>query len=1044
MAKSILKKKTNSTDFSIQDIGESLSMKNATDLNPVGTLERKLEKVFPPNTKKSFLVYSLVIGLGSMLLVLSLFFGLKIKGLNTNYSIKDFYPKQHSLLETDTIVKKAFQLRESPTLYFILTRRDHLNWLSQKPYLEMKSITDTLRLRSDIKSILGISTVEGAQFNSDGLIVGPLLENKSTPMRQLTAESNPILKPMLLSWDNTSAVIVVESKATEPGNIKILAGQVTDLISKLDPYLLVQVAGLPAVQYRIAEVIQTDLGFFMGLVVLVFCGMFFLLFRQLSIMFFAFGSLVLVNTTVIGIIAHFKIPFSAILSTLPILISISSMSILVHTLHLWSQVDHSKTLNARFTQALLKIADLALPNFLGSITTTLGFIALSSSSIPVIQKYGVVVGVSVVAAWLLTQIYLIVGLVWLSPKKKLLSVNRSSWSLLGMKYGGPILIGTLACTIGMSAFIPKIQFSSKLFDDLSMSDPIRRATNVMDKSFGGIVNYDIVLTSTTESHWKQLASLSLLRSFTNDVQKISGVGSTISHYDFLPANQLRSPAAVAESLFLFSLAAENPLKQFLTDDGRKARVLVRLHDLPSKNIQAIRDQVVRVAKSRFGSSISIQEAGLAVNSHAINHEVARQLVFGFWESLVLIGFFLVVVFRSLRWALIACIPNLIPPILLMGFMGLFETSVKPGIALIFSIVLGLAFNNTVYFLSRLKTLLEKQTSFQKSLKQALLQEGNPCAFETLIMLSGFSIFVFSSFSMNKLFGGFMVLSILFGFVADLLFLPALLSFFPRLGTDDPVRSKTPVGTRKWVAATPIVVIVFILYCFKSHALTADQVLQLSAKSVSSIDDQADVLMEIVEANNDVKTRKFKMKTMNQNGFRAMIRMQAPADIKNTGFLTQVIGNQEQQWIYLPSTKQVRRVISRKSENGILGSEVSSEDLSLGLVQKSKVALFGQNLKYHILSIQFKNNQSKYTHAFSYIDKKTFVPIRTVYFTGPNKVKTVEFGNYILLNRKIWRAQEIKVVNHLNSRRTNLKFMTYKVNVGIKLNAFSQSALKDES
>jgi uncharacterized protein len=1020
--------------------GEPFVMKKTTDLNPVGATERKLKDFF----SRDVLVYLASSVLAFVLITSSVFFSLKIKHLNTNYSLKDFFPEQHALLERDALVKKTFSLKESPTLYFILSRKDGSSWLNEKAFKQMELMTDYLKTRSDIKSVLSFSSLEGAQLSKEGIQVGPVLENKTQAMRIRLVEQNPILKPMLLSKNSNSAVLVIEPVAHDPTKIKDLANYLKKQMGRSMPNVETLIAGIPAIQFRLAEVIHSDLSIFIVIVMIVFCGMFYFLFQQVEILLFAFGALLLVNLCVMGTIAYFRIPFSAILSTLPILVSISSMSILVHTLHLWSQVEKAGTLSQRFHQSLDKIKELFLPNFLGSLTTAIGFAALASSSIPVIKKYGMVVGVSVLAAWLLMQIYLIAGLVWLKPKMKLESAHRSSWSLWGMKHAGAILLGTLAFTFLVSIFIPKIQFSSKLFDDLPETDAIRVATEKFDRDFGGIVNYEIILSSSVANYWKRADAQKALRSFTSEVSRFRGVGSAISHFDFLPAEMLKSQAATAEAFFLYSLSAENPLKQFITEDGRQARVLIRLHDVPTKEIDSVRAAVKSSAFKKFSSFVRIQESGLALNSHTINQEVARHLVFGFWESLLLIGLFLVFLFRSLRWALIACVPNLIPPILLMGVMGYFQTSVKPGVALIFSIVLGLAFNNTVYLLSRLKSLLEKHGSFQKCLKESLLQEGNPCASETLIMLSGFSIFIFSSFTMNKMFGGFMILTIIFGFIADLLFLPALLSYFPEIGATSLVKSKARRPLSKLAPVAPLVLLAIVFMGSRSQGLTVQQILSQSSKSVATFDDQAEVQMDIIEANNEVKVRKFKMKTMSSNGFHALIRMQEPSDIKNTGFLSQIKGGEEQQWIYLPSTKQVRRVTSKKSENGILGSEISSEDLSAGMVKTAKVTVSGNNPKFHVLSIQFPKGQTKYTHAYSYLDKKTFVPMMTVYYQGQKKIKTVDFTGYKLVDKKIWRAQEIKVVNHLNNRRTNLKFKSYKVNVGAKAKDFSQAALKDES
>ena len=164
--------------------------------------------------------------------------------------------------------------------------------------------------------------------------------------------------------------------------------------------------------------------------------------------------------------------------------------------------------------------------------------------------------------------------------------------------------------------------------------------------------------------------------------------------------------------------------------------------------------------------------------HLIHDEISHELIFGFWQALLIAVILLGLVFKSARWALVASLPNLIPPIALLGYLSLTQTPIKPGIAIIFSIALGLAFNNTVYGLNRLRAL--RTSTRPLPVRKAFYLEANPCLVSTLIMMFGFSVFMFSYFSLNRTFGICMIVSILAGVIGDLVFLPGMISIFPRL------------------------------------------------------------------------------------------------------------------------------------------------------------------------------------------------------------------------------------------------------------------------
>jgi hypothetical protein len=547
--------------------------------------------------------------------------------------------------------------------------------------------------------------------------------------------------------------------------------------------------------------------------------------------------------------------------------------------------------------------------------------------------------------------------------------------------------------------------------------------------------------------------LQKLSELAQRLRRHPSVGSVVTLTDFFQGGVPQKKAQIAETFFLFSMAEHNPLTNIMTEDARQLRLMIRLKDQPSKIVAETRKWIHENIHSSF-PGIEIGEAGAAIASHTINQEVAKELVFDFWHSLVLIGLFLVLMLRSVRWALVACLPNFIPPTILVGALAFSQVSIKPGVALIFSIALGFAFNNTVYLLSRLRSLMR---TGKFPLKRALLMEANPCFFESLVMLVGFSIFMFSSFSMNQIFGVFMVISIVAGFIGDLFFLPAMLKLFPGLLQGNPKRrgqnrSSTPprleadeVEFPKSAAAMMAFVCLATLATSvpsQAQAPQANEILQKSQQQLDAKDDQAKVEMKIIEKNGETKTRVIDLKTYRKNGFSVIAKIQSPADIKGMGFLGQIKNGEEAQWIYLPSSGQVRRVVTGKTKGGLLGSEISPEDLNSQAIKSSKVQVLKQDAQSWWIEITPAKGTSAYTRAVSQIAKKDYLPQKTEYFAGSRLKKTVEFKNYAKLG-SIWRAQLVDVKNHINGRGTQIRLSQMKINSGLSASDFSQSALKDE-
>jgi len=594
-----------------------------------------------------------------------------------------------------------------------------------------------------------------------------------------------------------------------------------------------------------------------------------------------------------------------------------------------------------------------------------------------------------------SQLFILVSLPLVQPRMRAWFDKPAYWALYPVKNFKKVFLSIVAFSLVGAVLSKNLNFSARLFDDLPLGDGVRESTEWIDEVFGGVVPYEVILNSKQEGFWKQPKQLKEVERVAEHLRKHPSVGSVVTVSDFFQSGVPEKKGTIAETFFLFSMAEKNPLSNIMTENAKNLRFMIRLKDEPAAKLHSAKLWIQESLETAF-PTINVKVGGMASYAHDINQEVSKELVFGFWQSLIAIGLFLVLMFRSFRWAFIACIPNLIPPALLMGALALTNVPLKPGVALIFSIALGFAFNNTVYLLARLRSLMKDQKNSFLPIKRALLMEANPCFFESLVMLIGFSIFIFSDFSMNQTFGAFMMISILAGFLGDLFFLPALLKFFPRLLLgkaktdfhidDDQDGSDEEVPLTR-VAAALILGLVFFAG-FPVQAQTASEILKKSQAQLDAKDDQAKVEMKIIEKNGETKTRVIEMKTLRNDGFSVLAKIQLPADIKGMGFLGHVKEGKETQWIYLPSNGQVRRVVAGKTKGGLLGSEISPEDLSSKAIQSSNVKVAKADAKFWWIEIVPMKGTSIYSKALTQISKQDFLPRATQYYTGQRLKKTV--------------------------------------------------------
>ncbi len=947
--------------------------------------------------------------------------------LKTEYSLKQFYPQNHPLLNQENRLRSLFQFDKNLSIFLVLKSADSSSWLEQKNYSVLKQIHDSFQTSADFKSVVSLASIQGASNSSQEISVGHIFDNPSFEARRKLAETHPFVKPHLLDKNESATLLILNLKSATPLEIFEYTHNLKSYFAKNYPALNIEFGGLPVVQADLSVLLKKELLRSIGFGLILFMLGLLLVYKKSLSIIPVVMTLTFVNIVVLGSLATLGISLNVLLTTLPILISLAVISLVIH---IQSHFLKSKNLWATYRS-------LFWENLLAVLTTGLGFLLLRTSSSALIQNYGLIVAGSSLAVWFLVHL-ISVPLFYFFPAPDFREwIHKPAyWSLWTLKNPKAILIPSLF-VFGFGFYsVTKINWNSKILDDLPEGEQTRMTTEFIDRSFGGTLEANFVIS--TKSSWQQTGALKKLDSALTKIKGLSTVGSAITVTDFYKSiaanNSQRLPASkgeLAEQNFMFSLSSTNPIEKYLSQDNKNVLVQVRYKDLPSDKIQFAKSSIMTTLRNSFPDS-KISSFGFGTQYHTINQEISKDLVFGFWQALLIIGLLLAFVFKSWRWALLACLPNLLPPLVLLICLNLNQVSLKPSVAIIFSIAIGLAFTNTVYILGRILKL-QKASDYKNyfPIKKALIEESNPCLLATVLVILGFVVFLFSYFGMNRMFGQYMIVSVVAALFGDLIFLPSFLFQF-----------------KKYFMSTAILFLVFFGGQATASANEAQDLLKKSQALISSKDDTALVSMIIIESDGSKKERQLtiKRKFANKKN-QVLVKIQKPADQKGAGLLSVIDSGSEQQWVYLPSSKQVRRFVSTNKQEGVLGSELSPQDLDLTTVKSSKVELIKKAkvgaFDVSLVEVKSESNQTRYTKAIIWIDQKQLLPLRIEYFGAkPAALKRIDFQNYRSYGG-IFRAQKILIKNLENKRGTDLLLSNIKVNSGLTDNDFTQRVLSKD-
>ncbi len=213
---------------------------------------------------------------------------------------------------------------------------------------------------------------------------------------------------------------------------------------------------------------------------------------------------------------------------------------------------------------------------------------------------------------------------------------------------------------------------------------------------------------------------------------------------------------------------------------------------------------------------------------------------------------------------------------------------------------------------------------------------------------------------------------------------------------------------------------------------------------------ADMRMLLKNKHGQESIREIRVRTleMKEDGDRSLTIFDKPRDVKGTAFLnfTHKQGDDDQ-WLYLPALKRVKRISSRNKSGSFMGSEFAYEDISSQEVEKytykwirDEVYDGQQCFVVEFYPVDKKN--SGYTRRVTWIDKNEYRTLKVNYFDRKNShLKTLTFTGYKNYLDRYWRADEMYMVNHQTGKSTQLVFANYKFRTGLKDRDFSKNSLK---
>lgn len=740
----------------------------------------------------------------AVLAVLTLVFAAALRNVRLDHDFEKFFPTDDPELDRYLSYRAEFG-HDNDNLLVAAAREPSV--FDREFLLLVDSLTARLQGLPDILTVISPTRLQDPRITPVGVFNVPWLrlDHDST----LASDSariwrDPRIREAFFAPDGKAVLLVVQ---TAPGLSKEASDALMAAVQEA-----VDTSGIEEIrmggrihgQYWYIQKMQRELILFFSLSIGLLAIFLAVGFRTVWGVLVPIGVVGLTVLWQVGLITLLGRPLSILTMLLPTILFVVGMSDVVHILERYIEALRNGHSKAR--ALALSYHEVGLATFLTSLTTAIGFATLLTSGIQPIREFGLLTGFGVFLAFALAFTLLpAVLLLVRTPVQAARAEREGTWYPLlhgllriVLRWRRAIPWAFLLLAVVSFAFLSRLKVDNQLLEDWPEDDPQKQEYYWFEEHLGGVRPFELEIrvldtaatiwdievlqaTERVQDHLENDYGVKAVLSPVTVVKSLNKAfnGGSEEHYT-LPDDDMDLRRMVRRAELLMGT---DGLRMLVGEGARSARMSGRMVD-EGGYIHAQRNARLDafIAVNTPTERVEFHQTGMAFLVDRSNAKLSGQLIGGLTIAFALIAGLMAWVFRNWRMTLIALVPNVIPLLVVGGFMGLVGIDIKVSTAIIFTIAFGIAVDDTIHMLGKLRIELLKGKTLPYAVKRSVLSAGKALLITSIMLLSGFASLVFSSFASVFYMGLLVSLTLFMALVADLVLLPVLvLRFLPRRG-----------------------------------------------------------------------------------------------------------------------------------------------------------------------------------------------------------------------------------------------------------------------
>lgn len=686
--------------------------------------------------------------------------------------------------------------RDDNSVYLFVTRDD---LFTPKGLYFVVALAQELAASPLVEEVQSLASVPLASASETGLDVAAPFDPERVARidfeglkRRLLAER--VFARRLLSEDGRTTVLAVRVRDAFYGDAhrKAVVAHVDEVLEVFGGSgIEILVTGNAPTRDRYVEFIRRDTRLFLPAAGALLLVALLVLFRRPSWPILAVLAL---GTSLVFTLAFMRLtdrPVTLLTSAIPVLVLLVGLS---DTIHLLTRYQEELAGAPGREQALERAtASTARACLLSTVTTAVGFFVLPVTGIPMLADFGIVVGVGVLVAYVVSLTLIPAALALLPVPRVAPGAPADSRRLAQLcewiVYHRRLVRACAAVAIvGLGGVgVSRVRVETRILDDLPPGHPLLVTRAAAEERLGGNLPMTFVVHPPPHSAGGGSAEdPGLLRAvlrFQDELAQPDTTGvlsSSLSAADFIGMAWRASggagavPERAQDVKRMRDTVGEETLRRFFERGSQALLIDVRVYDRGTAATRRFLEHARSCFERTVGARGRLEVQGFAYLAQRVHGSVVWNSMTSFLLDFAIVSVLVLLASRSWRLCRLAIAANLAPLVLTVAFMGLAGIELRISTSIVFAIVYGIAIDDTVHFLARFQEERAAGLTEREAAIRSMATTGRAMLFLGLVLATGFSILTFSQFQPNRVLGMLMAVTVVTGLVGDLVLLPALL------------------------------------------------------------------------------------------------------------------------------------------------------------------------------------------------------------------------------------------------------------------------------